>query len=68
MTTENDNSILETGDLSQVEEKYAKFDRILCSLGSQVNDLTKFSVIENVISTFNRKGCSNRRIYSKKFF
>ena len=43
---EIDNSMIETGDLLEIKEKYSTFDRILCSLNSEVSDFTKFNLIE----------------------
>ena len=43
---EIDNSMIETGDLAAIKEKYLTFDRILCSLNSEVSDFIKFNLIE----------------------
>ena len=46
LTFNDEEEMLLTGEVQEIENKYSDYDKIVCTLGTEINDLTKFKFIE----------------------
>ena len=46
LTLTNEDILIRAGEVKSIKEKYSEYDKIICSVDSEVDDLTKFKFIE----------------------
>ncbi len=44
---DDEDGIIGSGEIKKIENKYSDYDKIVCALGSDISDLTKFKFIEH---------------------